>query len=353
VWGKTQTLVVLILVCVVTFYIHGTGNLMSDGSALLGSLRGSQQVVSVGAGADDPVVIKDRLNKVTLDVATNIPTQVPAVTAPPVTKTQKEAPKEQEKAPARDTQAAKAELAKARKEAQIAREEAAKAVADAEAARAEASAAKAEAAKLEAGRVKAREQEAALAAQEQQEQIRLVAEARVKEDMHAAEMARLDAEAHSRDAEEQQHNQPVHGEGAESVPAAAVEHVPAAAKQGLPGPTNSLPKDYVNPYDPKPGHMPKAAQHTLPPKVACDGTMDPFPDLPVDSYEPPAGALLADKREWKDKQSAMMARVRAFNKGGKPLRDFIDVEVQTLVLLRIKLFCDLALKEQAAAAAAA
>jgi len=251
--------------------------------------------------------------------------------------------------------AAKAELERVRKEAQVARQEAAEAIADAEAARAEANAAKAESVKLEAERAAALEQQKA----QEQVRIRLSAEERAKEEQHAVELARLEADAHARDAEEQQHNQPVqslpgghgdrHGVGG-AAPEEGAVRVPA--KPELPGAANPLPKDYVNPYDPKPGHVPKVVQHTLPPKIVCDGTMDPFPDRPVDSYEPPAAAQLADKREWKDKQSAMMARIRAFNKGGLPLRAFIDKEVQALVLLRIELFCDLMLQARSIGAAA-
>jgi len=373
VWGKTQVLIGLMLLCAVTFYVHGAGNLMHDGSALIGRLRGSQQEVvrEGGVNTDDPVVIKDRLSKVNADTSTKMPViKVPPADKPLEMQAEAKVPpsdkplemQAEAKVPPADKpleiqaealkahalqvqeqEAAKAELQKMRKEAQSAREEAAKAVADAEAARAEAAAARTEAAQLEAVRKKA---------QEQQE--RQVAEERSKEERHMAEVARHEAEEHSRDAAEQRHNKPVseqaplieRDEGKGSAPAAEEEHVfvPAAAKAGA-GAT--LPADYVNPYDPKPGHVPKVPQQTAPPKLVCDGTMDPFPNQSVDSYEPPAGAQLAAKREWKDKQSAMMARIRAFNKGGLPLRRFIDGEVQTLVLLRIKLFCELTLVETA------
>lgn len=344
-WGKTQVLVGLMLLCAVTFYVHGAGNLMHDGSALIGRLRGSQQEVARegGVSTDDPVVIKDRLSKVDADTST----KMPVIKVPPADKPL-EMQAEALKAHAvqeQEQEAAKAELQKMRKEAQSAREEAAKAVADAEAARAEAVAARTEAAQLEAARKKAQEQQVRQAEEERSKE---------EEERHMAEVARHEAEEHSRDAAEQQHNKPVpeqaplneRDESKGSAPAAEEERVfvPAAAKAGA-GAT--LPADYVNPYDPKPGHVPKVPQQTAPPKLVCDGTMDPFPNQSVDSYEPPASAQLAAKREWKDKQSAMMARIRAFNKGGLPLRKFIDGEVQTLVLLRIKLFCELSLVETA------
>ena len=80
--------------------------------------------------------------------------------------------------------------------------------------------------------------------------------------------------------------------------------------------------------------------------IDCSGSMDPFPGQPVETYEPPVNADLKDKMVWGDAVRDMLARIRQMKMGGDPLRKAIREEVNTLVVLRAKLFC-------AAAAAAA
>ena len=76
--------------------------------------------------------------------------------------------------------------------------------------------------------------------------------------------------------------------------------------------------------------------------IDCSGSMDPFPGQPVETYEPPIKADLKDKMQWGDAVRDMLTRIRQMKMGGDPLRKAIREEVNTLVLLRAKLFCEFA-----------
>jgi hypothetical protein len=49
----------------------------------------------------------------------------------------------------------------------------------------------------------------------------------------------------------------------------------------------------------------------------CDGSVDPFNNIPVDIFEPPIKAPFGLKNDWKDAQAAMMSS-RSMSIGGKP-----------------------------------
>jgi len=111
------------------------------------------------------------------------------------------------------------------------------------------------------------------------------------------------------------------------------------------GKTASLPVEYKNPFDPKPGHQLRTRVPIIPPKIVCDGSMDPFSGQSVEGFEPPSKASMKNKLDWKGKVHAMVESVRHKNIGGQVLRDFVAAEVQKLELLRIDLFCEPFLKE--------
>jgi hypothetical protein len=82
--------------------------------------------------------------------------------------------------------------------------------------------------------------------------------------------------------------------------------------------------------------------------VDCSGSMDPFPGQAVETYEPPVQADLKAKMEWGDAVRDMLARIRQMKMGGEPLRKAIREEVNALVVLRVKLFCEYAVAAAAA-----
>ncbi len=109
-----------------------------------------------------------------------------------------------------------------------------------------------------------------------------------------------------------------------------------------------------NPYDLKPGakkaREAKAAKsrdkhEDLIKTHGCDGSVDPFEGQPVESFEPPEGASVKDKMEWKNKVREMMKNIKAQKSGGKALRKFMDDEVDRLTLTRMSLFCEAYVKE--------
>ena len=71
----------------------------------------------------------------------------------------------------------------------------------------------------------------------------------------------------------------------------------------------------------------------------CDGTVDPFSNLPVDTFKAPDKAPFQLKNEWQDAQKAMMDSIRAMSIGGPKLREFMTKEVRKLQAKRFELFC--------------
>jgi hypothetical protein len=71
----------------------------------------------------------------------------------------------------------------------------------------------------------------------------------------------------------------------------------------------------------------------------CDGSVDPFNNIPVDIFEPPIKAPFGNKNEWKDAQAAMMSSIRSMTIGGEKLREFMSKEVRKLQQKRFDLFC--------------
>lgn len=80
--------------------------------------------------------------------------------------------------------------------------------------------------------------------------------------------------------------------------------------------------------------------------LKCDGSVDPFANLPVESWTPPQGALLKDKMTWKRHMQDMLHKIKAQKVGGKELRKIIDEEVDKLKLERVAMFCEAFLKER-------
>ena len=71
----------------------------------------------------------------------------------------------------------------------------------------------------------------------------------------------------------------------------------------------------------------------------CDGSMDPFGSLPVDTFLPPKGAPARLKKEWEDAQRAMMQGIRGLSYGGDKLRTYIDGEARKMQQKRLSMFC--------------
>ncbi len=110
-----------------------------------------------------------------------------------------------------------------------------------------------------------------------------------------------------------------------------------------------------NPYDPpatvKKAQAEKRARQEMKAREAlqhmtCDGTIDPFEDLPVESWKPPASAKLEDKLSWKRKVEAMLQKIKTQKVGGKALRKLIDEEVDKLKVERVEMFCKAFVKDR-------
>lgn len=71
----------------------------------------------------------------------------------------------------------------------------------------------------------------------------------------------------------------------------------------------------------------------------CDGSVDPFKDISVDTFKPPEKAPFKLKLEWEDSVHAMMTSIRAMSVGGPKLRDFIKAEARKLQIKRVEMFC--------------
>ena len=342
---KINVLILLMALCILTFYLHGTSDLLLGGSALMGSLRGSKSQ-NIVATTDDPVVVRDRLQAKKSSVTTHTDTAANSIKTIPhgadiiPSDQDKEDTSEKEKL-AREEKEAKDKLALTRMAAE--KNELERLRMDAQVARAEAARLRQEAVDTKA--LRELEKLAIDAAQ-----IKLEAEERRNHDQHHAELTRQEEEAHRRDNEEQQHMQPVKvltpPKINKDIKPENIDHTLAGSQDPLTGnplPANNLPTDYINPYDPKPGHVAYTKKKTEPLQIVCDGSMDPFENLPIDSYIPPEKSSLKNKLEWKDKQSAMMQRIRKFPSGGKPLVALIDKEVREMSVLRMELFCQDAL----------
>lgn len=130
----------------------------------------------------------------------------------------------------------------------------------------------------------------------------------------------------------------------------------AVLKVGDPKPHNVEPAARPpNPYDlsvsAKKAQAEKRAKREMKEREAmqhltCDGTVDPFADLPIDGWEPPSSASVKDKQAWRRKVDAMMHKIKAEKKGGKALREFIDKEVDKLKIDRLDTFCEAFLKDR-------
>jgi len=72
---------------------------------------------------------------------------------------------------------------------------------------------------------------------------------------------------------------------------------------------------------------------------SCDGSVDPFKDISVDTFKPPEKAPFKLKLEWEDSVHAMMTSIRAMSVGGPKLRDFIKAEARKLQIKRVEMFC--------------
>jgi hypothetical protein len=66
---------------------------------------------------------------------------------------------------------------------------------------------------------------------------------------------------------------------------------------------------------------------------------DAFSGMSVEEFEPPAIASLEDTQQWEDTHKAVFYDIKNFDKGGKPLREFIHAKVNGLKVLRHNIFC--------------
>lgn len=75
-------------------------------------------------------------------------------------------------------------------------------------------------------------------------------------------------------------------------------------------------------------------------ETACDYPgLDPFKNIPVDSYTPPLKSSIESIHTWEDEVKSMMLELSKMKVGGSILREYMRKEVRRLQELRFKLFC--------------
>jgi hypothetical protein len=72
-------------------------------------------------------------------------------------------------------------------------------------------------------------------------------------------------------------------------------------------------------------------------KSECEG--DAFRGMSVEGWQPPGRARLEDIHRWEDAYKVAFRDISHFEKGGRPLREFIHGKVNELKVLRQSLFC--------------
>lgn len=74
----------------------------------------------------------------------------------------------------------------------------------------------------------------------------------------------------------------------------------------------------------------------------CAGHDDPFAGIPVDNFTPPAAADFETVQQWRNAVNEMVRKISKVNYGGDELRTLIRTEVESLQLMRFKMFCQFA-----------
>lgn len=68
---------------------------------------------------------------------------------------------------------------------------------------------------------------------------------------------------------------------------------------------------------------------------------DAFEKISITRWKPPETARFEEIQRWKEAKSESDASIKSFPRGGKELRDFVHKQVESMRLLRHKLFCGL------------
>jgi hypothetical protein len=131
------------------------------------------------------------------------------------------------------------------------------------------------------------------------------------------------------------------GHAVRSEPAQNLPGTVPAKSHFHPGPAQRDPASRrASPVQQTPNEIRSVGSGSRGGKGHCSGG-DAFAAASVEGWSPPAslGAELEDLQQWEDASKEAFEAIAHFDKGGKSLREFIHTQVNSLKVLRHKLFC--------------